>query len=177
MAALHIGWMVLNVGLAISLYLVSFRNFRVFSQRFGMIPSGLVLVLIASMCQSPARKPSELPSSTFKRVIPTFAQPTDWSDSYDIPLVTYPTLRLTQQVYLMHHTQPDSVQITSMTSLTRFVLGLQWSPANTYVDIHPDLTMNYEASGLLEWKLLGLTVYRQHKYFAGKVALKSVETR
>jgi hypothetical protein len=110
MASLHIGWAILNLGLAISLLIVFCRNFRIFSERYGLIPSLLVFVLVASMCQSPAKQPIKQMTGYYERVIPFTSQASHWSTTRFIPLLDLPTLHLAQQIHLNHEHQSDSVR-------------------------------------------------------------------
>lgn len=167
MALLHIGWIILNLSLAISLLIVSYRNFRVFSERYGWLASIVVFVLVASMCQSPAKQENKSPAGQYEHTVPFSGQTSHWSASHSIVLLDWPTLELQQGIYLTHPPKSDSVRIASQTFLTGTVVGVQWKPVAAFVDLGADKRIHYSASGVLEWRLLGLPVYSQSMSFEG----------
>lgn len=170
MALLHITWIALNLSLAISLFIVSYRNFRGFSERYGSLASILVFVLVASMCQSPAKQESKPQVGQYEHTVAFSGQTSHWSASHSIVLLDWPTLELTQEIYLIHLPKSDSLRIASQTFLTGTVVGVQWKPVTAFVDIGADKRIHYSASGVLEWRLLGLPLYSQSMSFEGDQA-------
>ena len=63
--------------------------------------------------------------------------------------------------------------ISAQTNRSGFVIGTNWNVEN--VSIEKSKTDNkcfYNVSGTLEWKILGLKIYSESKYFKGEVELK-----
>ncbi|GAB3889525.1 hypothetical protein [Spirosoma agri] len=173
MAFFHVIWILLNIGLAIGLFILSYRNFRLFSERYGYLPSGLLFILTAGMCQSPNKVQEKQSVGVFERVIPVKAQLSHGLTSRTIPLLELPTISLFQQVQINHQSRSDSAQVSSQIYLTGWATGLRWEPIYSTVDISRNNELSYSTSGVFEWRLLSFTIYRQPKFFEGKLSLSS----
>ena len=175
MAVLYTIWGLFNIGLGITLFAISYWNFRFFAERYGSLATGILFLLTVSMCQSPATKPQTGPNPNFSTAtvtIPKFSL--DWSRSYRARLADLGSCQLGQSITLSRKIQSDSVQITSIVHLTGFTSGLLWMPILTSANAGQDRRIHYGAAGTLEWRLLGIPVYHQLKQFTGSVSVDSL---
>ncbi len=168
MAFLHQCWGLLNIGLMIGLFVISYRNFQLFVERFGSLASGLLFLLTMSMCSSSGKKSTASEHSSFVTTV-SLPTPFDYSRFYTVKLIKLPTCQLTQRITLSPRNSPDSLEISSYVSLTGFIAGVQWSPIATSARIHADRRIHYSTIGTFDWRLLNITVYRQLQQFKGSI--------
>lgn len=163
MPILYTLWSILNVILFIAVVIYA----RALLTRYRFVSISLsiafmaLLVYLFSGRNASARKSAIQFQTAF--LLPDLAH----SKSYHAELDDLPTLNIHQIVTLTPDTQSDSAQVSSSSYLTGFVSGYQWSPISIVVGALPDRRLHYSTSGVLAWKLLGLTVYRQPKQFDG----------
>ncbi|GAB3769980.1 hypothetical protein GCM10028818_07010 [Spirosoma horti] len=178
MAVLYTIWGLLNIGLGITLFVVSYRYFRFFSQRYGLLATGILFLLTVSMCQSPETNQSAQANkglSTTTVLIPNFSA--EWVKPYQARLVDLGSFQLNQDLMVHRKSQSDSTQITSAVYLTGFISGILWKPITSVVTVGQDRHIHYTSAGVLEWRLLGLPLYNQLQQFTGSVPLDSLRTQ
>ncbi|GAB3805412.1 hypothetical protein GCM10028819_38620 [Spirosoma humi] len=177
MAVLYTIWGLLNIGLGITLFVVSYRNFRFFSERYGLLATGILFLLTASMCHSPGNNQSMQSTqgiSTTTVLIPEFSP--EWLKPYRARLVDFGSFQLNQHLTLYRKNQSDSTQITTTVYLTGFTAGILWKPIGASANVGLDRRIHYSAAGTLEWRLLGLPLYNQLQQFIGSVPVDSLRT-
>lgn len=177
MVLLYTIWGLFNIGLGITVFALSYRNFRFFSERYGSLAAGILFLLTVAMCQSPATKPPTGPdpnASMATVTIPDFSP--NWSQSYRARLVDLGSCQLSQHIVFTKKNPSDSIQITSAVHLTGFTSGLLWKPIAVFANAGQDRRIHYSAAGTLEWRLLGMPVYYQLKQFSGSVSVDSLQT-
>lgn len=170
MAFLHQCWGLLNIGLVIGLLVISYRNFRLFVERFGSLGSSLLFLLTVSMCSSSGKKSTASEHSSFKTTISS-PTPLDYSRFYTVELIQLPTCQLAQRITFSPGKSSDSLEISSHVSLTGFIAGVQWSPIATSAGIHADRRIHYSTIGTFDWRLLNMTMYRQLQQFNGSIPI------
>lgn len=175
MAVLYTIWGLVNIGLGITLFVVSYRNFRFFAERYGSLATGILFLLTASMCQSPGNnQPVQANQglSTTTIFIPNFSP--QWVKPYQARLVDLGSFQLRQDLMVHRKNQSDSTQITSAVYLTGFTSGILWKPIASSATVGRDRHIHYASAGILEWRLLGLPLYRELKQFTGSASLDSL---
>ncbi|SOD79237.1 hypothetical protein [Spirosoma fluviale] len=178
MAAFTIGWGLLNLGLAITIFVISWRNFRIYSKRYGSLATGILLLLTASMCQSPGKKqPAGANPAAFQTTISSSLIQENGPRSYYIQLTDFGFSKLTQSVILNQTSDSTTAQLSSFVNLTGFMSGIHWTSIYTSVTLDADRHLRYNSSGTLQWSLLGIPVYTQVKYFTGNVSTDSLKAQ
>ncbi|GAB3499055.1 hypothetical protein GCM10027341_21520 [Spirosoma knui] len=172
MAFLHIGWSLLNIALVIGLFYSSYRNFVVFTNRYGYLPSGILFLLTVSMCQS-SNKPTanQETKNLFQQTVRLPNTSINGYRSGNAKLIDLPTFSLIQSVIMSPKGQSDSVHVSSSVGLNGFVAGVYWLPIYTTATIQSKDRIAYSTSGVFEWRLLGFPVYRQAEHFEGSLTL------
>ena len=75
--------------------------------------------------------------------------------------------------YGHHKTDQQNIPISAYSTLTGFMSGLNWKPASISVYKTADNTkFQYYVDGILEWQLIGATIYAQSKDYEGLVLIK-----
>lgn len=177
MAVLYTIWGLLNIGLGITLFVISYRNFRFFSERYGSLATGILFLLTVSMCQSPGTNHPVQSNPNFSKttvLIPNFSP--EWLKPYQARLVDFGSFQLSQHLMLTRKNQSDSTQITSTVLLTGFTSGILWKPITSSATVGQDRHIYYASAGVLEWRLLGLPLYHEIKQFTGSVSIDSLRT-
>jgi hypothetical protein len=172
MAFLYTGWSLLNIALVIGLFYVFYRNFRVFTERYGYLPSGILFLVTVSMCQSPNKQNAQQKSGDhFESIVSLPNAQLNWYRSGTAKLIDMPLFSLLQYVIVSPKGQSDSVSISSHVNLNGFVSGVHWSPIYTTVSIKSKELATYSTSGLFEWRLLNFPIYSQSRHFDGNIIL------
>jgi hypothetical protein len=162
MSILYTIWPLLNlaslVGLFIYAKLLS-KRYRFF--RLGLWITALVAIVYNSVTHSPGH--SSIDRFQTAMVLPGVVQmKTHYTQLEDLPVFS-----IEQMVSLTPMNQSDSVQINSLSFMLGFVAGFRWTPTSIIVDTRSSRGLHYSTNGSLEWKLLGLTLYKQPKQFNG----------
>ncbi|GAB3018448.1 hypothetical protein [Spirosoma pulveris] len=169
MAAFTIVWGLLNIGLAITVFVVSYRNFRIYSERYGRLASGILLLLTAAMCQSPGKKQSAGANPAFFQTTISSSVISDNSHrSYTIQLADFGFSKLTQRISI-DRSDSATAQLSSFVMLTGLTSGIHWTPVYTSVTLGTDRHLRYHSTGSIQWLLLSIPIYSQVKHFTGDV--------
>lgn len=177
MAVLYTIWGLLNIGLGITLFVVSYRNFRFISERYGSLATGVLFLLTASMCHSPGNnQPVQTNQGLWTTTVfvPNFSA--EWVKPYQARLVDFGLVQLNQDLMVHRKSQSDSTQISSAVYLTGFIAGILWKPLISSATVGQDRRIHYASDGMLEWRLLGLPLYNQLHQFTGSVSIDSLRT-
>jgi hypothetical protein len=162
MIVLYAAWPLLNLALLVGVFIYMSTLFK----KYRSFRTGLWLtIVIAVVYKSTMRSTGESSKGKFQTTVwlPDLAQ----VKTYYTQLEDLPTFSIEQVVSLTPRNQSDSVKISSSSFILGFMGGFRWSPINITVDARPGRRLYYATNGLLEWKLLGLTVYRQPRQFNG----------
>ena len=172
MAILHVLWGLLNIALLISAIASLFTGFRLLSKRFGASGIILPLILLAATCQFAQKRTREV--AKLRRFQTTSFMP-HLADSQLRPrhstLMDLTTFDLTQSIYMNRKSQSDSIQISIHVSTIGFVSGIYWSPTSTWVGVESNQRLHYVSSGVLEWQLLGISIFKQGRKFDGYLSI------
>lgn len=173
MAALHISWAILNVVVLVGVFIIAYRGYQTFSERFGCLPSGLLLLVLVSTCRSSddSKKNRQGVETFSETVFVPAAQPVK-AIKRDAVFYDGGVLTLTHTLNLYPASHPDSVRLFSTVYTNGLSAGTRWTPLQTSVELQPNQRLRYRAAGILKWCLLGLPVYDQYQGINGEVALR-----
>lgn len=167
MPMLYVSWSSLNLVLFLGLLIGG----RVLLARYRSVSIGVSIAFVVLLVhqlsgRNVAARKSVIQFQT-ALLLPDLAHPKLYHTQLDDLL----TLSIHQMVTLTPNSQSDSVQVSSSSYVTGFTSGYRWFPTGITVGALPDRRLLYSTSGVLEWKLLGLTVYRQPRQFDGYLRL------
>lgn len=75
--------------------------------------------------------------------------------------------------YVRINESQENIPISAYSSMTGFISGTSWQPKSIIVKrTNANNKFNYFVTGVLEWKLLGMTVYLQSKDYKGYAIAK-----
>lgn len=175
---LYMLWGFLNLGLLVFFVSICFRAAKLIREHIGLFASivfvfGLLSFVGTSVDKDETgirvnnqvkkwtfKSKSEIIPDTWKYVsIPIDKTP--WLSSVDLG-VAYGHEKLSMK--------PIPLEATSTTS--GFVNGHRWRPIAITVNLTATLEqLTYHVDGLLEWNLLGTTIYVQHKTYSGFIEI------
>lgn len=164
MVVLYAVWPLLNLALLVGVFIYMSTLFK----QYRSFRTGLwLIIVIAVIYKSTTHSTGKSSTGRFQTMVslPDSAQ----VKTYYTQLEDLPTFSIEQVVSLTPVSQSDSVEISSSSFMLGFTGGFRWSASNIIIDARPGRRLYYSTNGLLEWKLLGFTVYKQPKQFDGSL--------
>lgn len=175
MTFLYALWLLLNIALAIGLLVGWYRCLQLFARQYSRSAS-LALCVVTLMTCAGSRE--SLPETAHLTAIAPSDLVLNPSLSIDHRLLDLPLAHLSQRVGLNPPSQSgDSVRVTHSVVLTGLQTGLRWQPVSLIVGPRPDRQLHYNVVGVLEWRLLNTTVYRQPVSYTGLLAVDTLPSR
>ncbi len=177
MAFLYILWVLLNGALVLGLLAGWYRCLQLFARQYSRSASIALCVMTLMTCtrgSGSLRESAPPRQTTITSSELTLDQPVyDDRNLLDLPLT-----RLSQRIQLYPTSQSsDSVRVDQSVMLSGLQLGLRWQPIDLLVSPRPNRRIRYDVSGILEWRLLSTTIYRQPVQYAGLLAVDSLPSR
>jgi len=171
-------WGLLNVGLFLFFIVICFRATKLIRQNFGLLASIVfVFGLLSFIGHSNNNNDNREPNSN---------QIKTWKFTSDDSLSRHPTSSvfidlektLVSKYYLfvLYGKDKDgqiNIPISASSSTNGFISGTNWKPISIFINRTDDNNkFEYFVSGVVEWKLLGATIYSQLKEYKGIVSAK-----
>lgn len=172
----HLIWGLLNLGLLIYFIITCFKLVKVARNHIGGLATivfvfGLLSFVSGSKSDSNATKVNqtktfkfalkdsiELNSGKFSHII----LENNWVTKYDLFLNSG-----------KESTSQKNTPISAYSGTTGLVMGTKWNPQNINILKTSDNNkFKYVVHGIVDWKLLGATIYTQPKIYEGSLALK-----
>ncbi len=177
MAFLYILWILLNGTLVLGLLFGWYRCLQLFAWQYSRSASIALCVVTLMTCSSTSKQAS-VQSSAHTSTTVASAFGVDRPIVLRKRLLDLPLTQLTQLIFLNPSSKPgDSVRVEQSVSLSGLQLGLYWQPINLSVSPRPDRRIRYDVVGILEWRLLNATIYKQPVQYAGLLAVDSLPSR
>lgn len=74
---------------------------------------------------------------------------------------------------LVGENEPDLIILNANCFRSGFISGTNWNAENIEIDKEKNKKYcTYLVRGIMEWKILGITIYSEHKRFNGNALLK-----
>ena len=175
---LYLLWALLNAGLFLFFILICFRATKLIRQNFGLLASIVfVFGLLSFIGHSNNNNDNREPNSN---------QIKSWKFTSDDSLSRHPTnsvfidleKTLISKYYLVVQFGKDksgqiNIPISASSSTNGFISGTNWKPISIFINKTDDNhKFEYFVTGVVEWKLLGATIYSQFKEYKGFVLTK-----
>lgn len=169
-------WGLLNLGILIYFFLTCFKLVKVARNHIGGFATvvfvfGLLSFVGGSKSESNSVKFNQ--TKTFKFTLEDSIELNSSKYSHVIledHLVSKYDLGL---IYGKEPTSKRNTPISAYSGTTGLVMGTNWKPLNISVLKTSDNDkFKYVVHGIVEWKLLGSTIYTQFKVYQGSVLLK-----
>ncbi len=177
MAFLYILWILLNGALVLGLLFGWYRCLQLFARHYSRSAS-IALCVVTLMTCSSGRKQASVQSSVHRSTTFASAFAIDRPVVLKKRLLDLPLTQLTQLIFLNPTSKlGDSVRVEQSVLLSGLQAGLYWQPIDLFVSPRPNRRLRYDVIGVLEWRLLNATIYRQPVQYAGLLAVDSLPSR
>jgi hypothetical protein len=167
---LELIWGLINIAILIYFVIICFKSTKVIKEKLGIFASLIFVLGLLSFIAKPSDEESK--SEIFDLQNPTIKQNTFKGNTFSTRIILEENLTTTIGMSIMFGENENKL-ISAQTNRSGFVSGTNWNVEN--VSIEKSKTDNkcfYNVSGTLEWKILGLKIYSESKYFKGEVELK-----
>ena len=175
---LYLLWGLINIGLFLFFILICFRATKLIREKFGLFASivfvfGLLSFIGHSNNDNDNKEPNSNRIKTWKFVS---EDSLNRNATYFIDINLEKTLVSKYDLsinYGKHNQGQLNIPISAYSSTTGFISGTNWKPISIIVNRTDDNNkFEYFVNGIVEWKLLGTTIYSQLKQYKGFVLTK-----
>lgn len=160
---LYLLWTALNGVAFCYFFAASIASIKAIRERVGLLPLLVVLVGLLSFRGAPQRNSTPAPRSASTVLSGPVERLFPKVENYYIAHI---------QLAISYNPAADSSQVLSASShLAGLSLGNTWDPNSTGGTIQGN-QLHYYADGIMHWRVLGITLYREYKHLTGTVALR-----
>jgi hypothetical protein len=164
---LHLLWSILNIGLLLVFFYYAYKATLFIRQRLGLFVSILFVGALLSFASSPRQNPG---TTAWKSGL---AAGTPEYKGFDRIKSVYLTLEKNGPIHIdlslncgQYNNDPALYPSSAGSTITGFVAGYTWTASPIFADTIAG-NIQYHCSGILNWKLLGMTIYAEEKSYAG----------
>jgi len=175
---IYLIWGLINVGLFIFFIAVCFKATKLIREKIGLFASivfvfGLLSFIGQSNNESDNKKQNSNQIKSWKYNSEDSLNSTE-SYLLDINLEKNLVSELNLGIkYVRIKESLENIPISAYSSMTGFISGTSWQPKSIIVKrTNANDKFKYFVAGVLEWKLLGMTVYLQSKDYKGYAIAK-----
>jgi hypothetical protein len=167
---IHLIWGLLNIGLLIYFLTICFNAIKLVRREIGLLAAIVFVIGLLSFCGHENKTDKEANSNKTK--IWTFVS----KDSLTQKPTSFLQVELERNLISKYDLEVIygkdrnnvNVPISAYTATDGFVIGTNWRGESIVVDKTNDNNkFHYSVAGVVEWHLLGITVYTQPKTFTG----------
>lgn len=175
---LYLLWGLLNIGLFLFFVVTCFRATKLVREKFGLLAAIVFAFgLLSFISNANKNKNNKEPGSSQIRTWKFTSE-----DSLDRNTAALIFIKLEKTLVSKYELSVKygkakqgqmNVPISANSFTTGFVSGTNWEPSYIIVNQTEDNTkFQYNVHGIIEWKLLGATIYSQPKEYSGLVVTK-----
>ena len=174
---LYLIWGLLNISLFLYFLIICFKATRLVREKAGLLASIIFVVgLLSFIGQSNNNSDNKEPNSNQIKTWKFISEDSiNRNSTSSLDIVLEKTLVSKYNFGLKYgkdHRQLN-VPISAYSSTSGFVSGTNWKPIAIVVNRTADNNkFEYFVDGVVEWKILGLTIYSQLKGYKGKAFAK-----
>lgn len=168
-------WTLLNIGLGIFFLVICFRATKLIREKMGLFAA---ILFVVGLFSGSSNRTGNLQENKQMKTIGVVPKSSLIPGSHRI---THGTLdeNWVNRTELVAETGTDStsgktVVLSANSYLTGSVTGYGWEPRMVSVEATKDRKIAYRVTGILHWKLLGITVYDEPKLLAGTLEILSL---
>jgi hypothetical protein len=164
-------WGLLNVGLFLFFIVICFKATKLIREKIGLFASiifvfGLLSFVGDSNDDNDKKEPHSNQIKTWKF---TSKDSLNRKATYSLDVVLEKTLVSKHDLGIKYCKEGKmSIPISAYSSTTGFISGTNWKPISITVSTtNENNNFEYVVDGIVEWKLLGATIYSQLKEYKG----------
>ncbi|UFH55992.1 hypothetical protein [Spirosoma sp. KNUC1025] len=170
---LYLFWALLNLALFLIFVSICFRAAKLIQANLGFLASVVFIFGLLSLA-SDSNNETNANSSTVKKWNFANKQAVETLTSKYAHITLDQTWTTTTSLAIQFGREKITKKLLpteAYSSLTGFVGGYVWEPEALLVGIKAE-QLTYLIDGTLEWKVLGMTVYNQHKRYSGSITVQ-----
>lgn len=169
---LELIWGILNVFLLIYFLLICLKSVKIIKEKIGLLASFIFVIGLLSFISKPNEKNSAdkniniLNQTNPKKAFNgnSFFREVNLEDNLSS------TIGLS---ILVGEKETGLIILNANCYRSGFISGTNWNVENIEIDIPKNKKhCSYLIRGIMEWKILGITIYSEHKTFSGNAILK-----
>jgi len=174
---IYLLWALLNIALFISFIGICFRATKLIRDRIGVFASIIfVFGLLSFIGQSNNDNYNKEPNSNQIKTWKFLSEDSLNRRSTNSLFINLEKTSISKyELYISYSIdqQQMNTPISASSSTTGFIAGTNWKPASIVVNrTTDDDKFEYIVNGVVEWKLLGATIYTQGKNYHGIAFIK-----
>jgi hypothetical protein len=171
-------WGIISIGFYIYFLVICFRAAKVVREKLGL---GITIVLVIGLLSFMGKRndSNEINNSTVQMTKSWKFYPQDSieSNSNDYVSIALKSTLLAKYTlgfsYGVHKTTKQLVPIQAHSDIDGVSAGTHWKPQLIFINTAEDAKkFEYHVEGIIEWKLLNVTIYAQEKSYKGIVVVK-----
>lgn len=165
-------WGLLNLGIFLFFIVVCFQATKLIREKIGLFASIVFVFGLLSFMGQPGKDNNKEPTSNQMKTW-KFASPDSLksNDSHILNMTLEKTMLSKYDlgiVYGKDNEGQSNIPISAYSSTTGFIIGTNWQPTSIIVNrTSENNKFAYLVKGIVEWKLLGATLYSQVKEYNG----------
>ena len=165
-------WGILNGFLLIYFIIICFKSVRVVKEKIGLFASFILAIGLLSFISNPDEK--NLADKNIDILNKTNPKKAFSGNSFfqEIKLEDNLTSNIGLSI-LVGENKDELIILNANCYRSGFISGTNWNVENIEIDKQKDKKYcTYFIRGIMEWKILGITIYSEHKRFNGNTILK-----
>ena len=165
-------WGILNGFLLIYFIVICFKSVRIVKEKLGIFASLIFVIGLLSFISKPDKK--NLADKNIDVLNQTNPKKAFNGNSFfrEITLEDNLTSKIGLSI-LVGENEPDLIILNANCYRSGFISGTNWHVENIEIDNEKNKKYcTYLVRGIMEWKILGITIYSEHKSFNGNALLK-----
>jgi len=167
---MYLIWGLLNIGLFIYFLTICFNAIKLVRREIGLFAAIVFIIGLLSFCSrqnNDDRATNSTKTWTFTSEDSLTHKPTSF---LRLELERNLISKYDLEVIYRKDRNNVNIPISAYISTSGFTIGTNWSGESIFVDKTDDNNkFHYYVNGVVEWHLLGITVYTQHKTFNGTI--------
>lgn len=170
---LYLLWALLNIGLFIFFIIICFNATKLIKEKFGVLTSLVFVFGLLSFIGRSDTNNNEPNSNQIRTWKFSEEDSLKNNESYLLDIDLEKTLISKNNLGIKYGKDKQgqiNIPVSAYSSTTGFISGTNWKPISIIVNRTTDNNkFHYFIYGVVEWKLLGATVYSQAKEYKGTV--------
>ena len=165
-------WGILNGFLLIYFIIICFKSVKIIKEKIGILASFIFVIGLLSFISKPNEK--NLADKNIDILNQTNPKKAFNGNSFfqEVNLEDNLTSNIGLSI-LVGEKEAELVILNANCYRSGFISGTNWNVENIEVDKQKNKRYcSYLVRGIMEWKILGITVYSEHKTFIGNAILK-----
>lgn len=172
---LYLLWGIINIALFLFFIVLCFKATRLVRERIGMLAALVFAIGLLSFMASTGNNDNKAHgTNTIKKwnFTPEDSVEVNFTRHIIVDLDNNPFSTNTLGIrYGKSKNQNSNTPIDAYSVTEGLVSGTSWRPMSINVDTITGNRLKYQVVGVVEWKLLALTIYSQRKNYEGAVAI------